>query len=362
MNVGSALLAGNDASPQLAVEALARALERTGQSQASGVLLFLTADFARQAQQTVTAVARAARCTEVAGGVAAGVFTDGGWVLDRPAVAAMAFTDGLAFGRRETPDGAAGTILSYAGSNFPPAWFTGNRRFGGSFSGPAGFAEPLAWQQSRTSGECNVHFASGRVEVGLSRGWRFLGTAHSIELASAYALLRVEGRLALASLMSDVAESGDLAVRPPALTSLCAVLLNPGDPLPQAGELLADAHRPVPLVDCGSDDSLTLAERIQPRQSVAWAMRSPEAASTDMQRSIRRLAAIAPAPVAAMIFSCIGRGPYFYGGEDQDLDCLRERFPHLPLIGTYGTGQIAPDPAGGNRLLHNAVVTALISH
>jgi small ligand-binding sensory domain FIST len=64
------------------------------------------------------------------------------------------------------------------------------------------------------------------------------------------------------------------------------------------------------------------------------------------------------------MFSCIGRGPYFYGGEDRDLDIVRERFPGLPLLGTYGTGQIAPSASGNkhiNRQLQNAVVTALIS-
>ena len=77
---------------------------------------------------------------------------------------------------------------------------------------------------------------------------------------------------------------------------------------------------------------------------------------------VGRLAAVAASPVAGVVFSCIGRGPYFHGGEDRELDCLRQRFPGLPLLGVYGTGQIAPCPAGGNLSLHNAVVTALISN
>jgi small ligand-binding sensory domain FIST len=60
------------------------------------------------------------------------------------------------------------------------------------------------------------------------------------------------------------------------------------------------------------------------------------------------------------MFSCIGRGPYFYGGDDRDLMRLRQRFPGLPVLGTYSTGQIAPSRRG-NRLLQNSVVTALIS-
>lgn len=40
--------------------------------------------------------------------------------------------------------------------------------------------------------------------------------------------------------------------------------------------------------------------------------------------------------------------------------CLRQQFPSLPLIGTYGTGQIVATAAGGGRLLRNAVVTILL--
>jgi len=59
------------------------------------------------------------------------------------------------------------------------------------------------------------------------------------------------------------------------------------------------------------------------------------------------------------MFSCIGRGPYFYGGEDRDLQALTSRFPGLPVLGLYGSNQIAP--LNGGRLLHNGVVTALFS-
>jgi small ligand-binding sensory domain FIST len=83
-----------------------------------------------------------------------------------------------------------------------------------------------------------------------------------------------------------------------------------------------------------------------------------------MRQTLVRLADKVADPACALMFSCIGRGPYFYGGEDRDLDVLCERFPDLPVLGTYGTGQIAPTTSGmhcGNRQLQNAVVTALVS-
>ena len=63
-------------------------------------------------------------------------------------------------------------------------------------------------------------------------------------------------------------------------------------------------------------------------------------------------------PNFAVMFSCLGRGPLFYGNEDRDLLAFREQFPDLPLIGAYGSGQIAPVD-GENRLFQNAVITLL---
>ncbi|MGV0951628.1 MAG: FIST C-terminal domain-containing protein, partial [Azonexus sp.] len=63
-------------------------------------------------------------------------------------------------------------------------------------------------------------------------------------------------------------------------------------------------------------------------------------------------------PDFALMFSCLGRGPLFYGNDDRDLLAFREQFPGVPLIGAYGSGQIAP--AGGkNQLFRNTVVTLL---
>jgi small ligand-binding sensory domain FIST len=58
------------------------------------------------------------------------------------------------------------------------------------------------------------------------------------------------------------------------------------------------------------------------------------------------------------MFSCLGRGPLFYGDEDRDLAIFRERLPGVPLAGAYGTGQIAA-AAGSNRLFQNSVITVL---
>lgn len=363
MNIATALFAGNDPLPGLAEHALAQALEKAGERQANGVLLFLTPEFSRHAQQTVIAVARAASCTQLFGGLAAGVFTDSGWVLDRPAAAVLVLAGDLSLGPPDLDVLTGEPLLAYGDGSFPGAWaVSGRQRFGGSFAGHAGRNEPVAWQQGRLAAHCSVQVLGAHVDVDVSPGWRLLGAAHAVDDSRAYELLGIGGHAARDSLLRTLRAAGH-GERQPAMTSLCAVLVTDtgGSATQERSSLVAGTHRSIAIIDISDNGSVTLAERVAPGQRLAWAIRLPQAAVDDMRQSVSRLAAVAVDPLAAVVFSCIGRGPYFHDGEDRDVDCLRERFPQLPLIGVYGTGQIAPGLAGGNRLLQNAVVTALLS-
>ena len=61
---------------------------------------------------------------------------------------------------------------------------------------------------------------------------------------------------------------------------------------------------------------------------------------------------------SVLLFSCISRGTYFYGGMGRDLELLRKQFPQMPLIGFYGNGEIAP-MNGVNELLQYSAVLGL---
>lgn len=367
MSVATALAVGNEAEPLLAEEAFRRALARTGNSQANGVLLFLSADFSRHAQRALTAVARAARCMPVAGGVAAGVFTERSWALDRPAAAAMVFAGGLALGPPDAGERVApGAILSYAGGTPPAEWGAPPSRFGGSFAGRDGRVDPLAWQQARLAAHCSVRLLGVKVDSDASRGWQLLGEPCPVGECRAYDVLTVAGHPALDHLRHALPVTHrDLETRH--LAAVCAVVFDDrgtcGTARPDVWRtaFAAGAGRSIAVIAANADRSLTLAERLSPGQKLVWALRSPQAAADDMRRCVDRLAVAAPMPMGAVVFSCIGRGPYFYDGEDRDVAILQNRFPGLPLIGVYGTGQIAAAPAGGNRSLQNAVVTALLS-
>jgi small ligand-binding sensory domain FIST len=97
---------------------------------------------------------------------------------------------------------------------------------------------------------------------------------------------------------------------------------------------------------------------LAPGESVAWAIRQPLAAEQDMRTALAAVVDPERPAEFALMFSCLGRGPLFYGDDDRDLLVFREHCPGVPMLGAYGAGQIAPSE-GGNRLFRNSVVTLL---
>lgn len=362
MPLATALVSANDPHPQLAEEAVHQALARAGLAQATGVLLFLTPEFSRHAQPAVTAAARAAQCLQVAGGIAAGVLTESGGTLDRPAAAVMVFGGdfGFACGPAETGNGPR---FSYAAESFPAEWQDAPTRFGGAFAGSTAHPLPTVWQTSRlvAPARCEAQFVGLDVALALSTGLQLLGEAQPIDRCSGNELEALGGQTAgshLAGLLPASLRGADPSSQMP-LPLLTAVV---SDAPVSAADLAGGNHAPVSLIAVNADQSITLSERVRPGQYLAWAIRQPATAEADMRQAVGRLAAEASRPAGALMCSCIGRGPYFYGNEDRDLAVLRDRFPGLPVLGTYGTGQIAPLADGqANRPRFNAVVTALLS-
>jgi small ligand-binding sensory domain FIST len=362
MTLATALITANEAHPQLVEDAVQQALAKAGLTQANSVLLFLTPEFSRQAQAAVTAAARVAQCTQVAGGIASGVLTESGWALDRPAAAVMVLGGDLTLG---FPADEHCPVLSYAGGVFPAAWADASPRFGGTFSGSfagsSAHTHPAVWSQSRLSEQqrLSVKFNQAQLAIGVSSGLQWLGKPLPIESSTGYDLEKVAGQSAEQSLRDALPEALRTQPHLP-LHLFSAVIMLAGNSEIDAADL---GIRATSIIAINADHSLTLTERVQPGEFLAWTIRRPDSAADDMRQCIDRLALDLPVPDAALMFSCIGRGPYFYGGEDRDLDVLRHRFPGLPILGTYGTGQIAPaNPRSGetNRQLENTVVTALI--
>jgi hypothetical protein len=328
MRAGSAVASGNLPPAGLAEQAVRAALERAGLERAARALLFLTRDCARQAPAAVRAAAGAAGTLDVAGCSAWGVLGDDGPVFDGPAAAALVV------------DAAPTT-----GSGGPRLFFSGHGVLPGDSTADVGLVDEdaVVWAYGRCAGEAAVKVALDGIAARSVRstGLRRLAPPATVEAAELLDLRRLGGQTALAHLRRHL--PGELRADPP-LHRIVAV---------------TDDDAPaLPILAAGADGTLTLAEALHPGQRVTWALRSPLGAEQDMRGALAAAVDREKPPVFALFFSCLGRGPLFYGGEDRDLAVFREAFPGIPVAGAYGSGQIAPG-TGGSRLFRNSVVTLL---
>ena len=342
MKVASALVAGNRPEPELAREAVRTALAAAGLERADNVILFLSRDFSRHPQPAVLAAARAAGCLSVCGSTASGLFTERGWQLDQPAAAALVFSsEAHQAVSNDSPQ------LSFSGhGRLPFEWQDGGPRVGLLDSDAA------VWSHGRTADNGCAEFRLPGLSARLARssGLRLLGEPLPIEQCAGYELRRVGGHSALDSLRRALPAE-----------------LREHLPLHQIA-VLRQADAPgIALLSANADGSLTLADTLNDGDKISWAIRQPLAAEQEMRDAllVARMETTAGAtvnpkkqPNFALMFSCIGRGPLFYGNDDRDLVAFRDTFPGTPLLGAYGTGQIAP-LAGQNRLFHNTALTLL---
>jgi hypothetical protein len=332
MKAGSALVSGQRPEAELAHEAVQAALAAAGLARADNVILFLTHDFNRNPQPAVLAAARAAGCLAVSGGTASGLFTERGWRLDQPAAAALVYAAPTSELSAESP------LLSFSGhGRLPFEWQDGPARVGLLDTDAA------VWSHGRTAdnGCAEFHLPGVNARLVRSSGLRLLGEAQPVEQCAGYELRRLGGHSAVDSLHRAL--PADLRERPP--LHLIAALRQADTP-------------GIAILSANADGSLTLAEPLNDGDTIIWAIRQPLAAEQEMREVLTATVNPEKQPNFALMFSCIGRGPLFYGNDDRDLVAFRDTFPDTPLLGAYGTGQIAP-LAGHNRLFHNTALTLM---
>ena len=352
--VATGFASGERASAELAARAVEQALSRARQPLAGSVLLFLTSHFGRNTQLAISAASRAAHCLQVAGCTAAGVFTESEWSLDAPAAAALVLTGttGLV---NPAADQAILTLATTATQRLPLAGTSD--RFGLCSADGDGDVPARVWQHGRLAdhGHCELAFANARTATRVSRGLRILSPILTVTGTDGYDLFAVNERPALATLLDHLPPSAQPDARPPFSHLFAALTDASGD---ASDALRNDRCRLVPILGASPDEqSLTLAMPLTPGDRLFWVLRQPAAADQDSTIAVAELASEIPEPDFAVVFSCIGRGPYFFGTADRDIDCLLERYPALPVIGAYGAGEIAPVAGHAALLSYSAVLT-----
>ncbi|MGB0127517.1 MAG: FIST C-terminal domain-containing protein [Rhodocyclaceae bacterium] len=354
----TALASADKPSPEVVADTVEEAMARAGVSIAQSVLLFLSADFVRIAPQAVHAASRAAQCLQVAGCTAHGVFTETDWVMDRPAVGVMVFGDGISLGG-DRKDNAPRLSLALP-RTVAKAWLDDPIPHCGLIStGIVGQDEGRIWGNGKVLAEqrFDASFHGVRGACGVSTGFRALGSAMEITAADGYELQRLDGAPALATLLRELPL--ELREEPRLPHHLLAAAVLSGD---EETAIEQGRFTPVPIIAANLEEqSVTLAAQLAPATRICWCVRQPLAAECHTRHALLDAEArLGTTPDFALMFSCIGRGPYFFGGRDRDLELIREGFPGLPIIGAYGSGQIAPLPPA-NHLIHNSAVIALFA-
>jgi len=355
MSIATGLSAGPDATVELVTLAVNEAMERAAFDHVNSVLLFLTADFAAAAQPALLAAAKAAECTQIVGCTAAGIFTENDWVLDSPAAAAMVFGDGIRLEtvREATPDDL---ILSMAAPNcLDSAWLAmPGHRFGGISGDATGQGPYKVWSSGKLSekGRSETRLRGAQGVVGISPGVLPLCPPKHVTEMRDNDVQSLEGQSALASLELCLPPEVAHRSRIPLHLLMAGIAL--GDP---ATAIAEGRYRLVPIVSANDDGSVTLSLPLDQGQSLFWALRDPLAAERDMRQMLSLLdRRLGKEPDFALVFPCMGRSPYFYGGVDRDLEALKKEYPDMPFIGFYGNGEIAPFQRENELFQYSTVV------
>jgi small ligand-binding sensory domain FIST len=96
--------------------------------------------------------------------------------------------------------------------------------------------------------------------------------------------------------------------------------------------------------------AVAVAERMRVGQQVQFHLRDSSTSRQELLSVLQSLARRHPAPLAGLLFACLGRGQGLYGEADGDAGPCHSIFPEMPLAGVFCNGEIGP--IGGTTHLH----------
>lgn len=363
MKVATSIVLGNKALPELAAKAVLLAMEKADITIASSVLLFLTSEFASDPQPAIKAAAKVANCTQIIGCSATGIFTEDDWVLDAPAAAVMVFGDDVSLQIPSLNHGQQPLLTITAPNAVNSTWLNKdvpnktNIRFGGVSGDATGQGPFSVWQNAKgeVSGYVEVFFDGAKAATRASHGLQMLTQPQQIQQVNHYDLERLDNNAPLNSLKKAwrMHAKNDEAIP---LHLIMAVYANSAEEI-HAGEFYQTSI----ISYDESNSSITLAQPLEVGQFLSWGLRDQVAAEADLMLVSHELCLeLGSTPDFGLLFSCLGRGPYFYDGVDRDLKLLIKQFPNMPILGFYGNGEIA-SIGGINQLLPYSAVLSLFA-
>ncbi len=358
--IATGLARASLADPALAAHAVGQAMEQLSVSHASGVLLFLSSHFSRNAAAALLAACRQSQCLQVAGGCASGVFTEQDWIFDAPAAAAMVFSAPLQLMQAHSPE-PDDVLLSLRASQAAARGIgeVPGLRFGGVLGSGTVMTAGCVWQHGkiRSEGDCDVYLPGHRAATGISHGIRPLTHPLEITGCSAFELTGLGHEPALDSLARELPLEIRQLDRLPLHRILAAEIFGP-----VANAMEEGRYRLIPLVATDPQSgSVTLADPPSRGGRLFWAFRQTAAAEHSMRIALQRSGqSLGSRPDFAIMASSSARGAALYGDDDRDLKLLTLAWPGMPVIGFYGNGEFA-SMAGQTHLLEYACSFGLFS-
>lgn len=353
--IATGLSHGGSPQPEHAARAVRLALERAGLKRATGVVLFLTPEYAHNPEPALRAAARAAGTLQVLGGTGAGILTEQEWVLDSPGAAAMVFGDPVSL--RPVTKSADDVVISLC----TPTGITADwldepvRRLGAISTDFGGHGPFKVWANARLiedgCAEASIHGV--RAAIAASQGVRALTAPIEVAEVEQHDLKRLGHYPAFSVLVQSLPAPLREMERIPLHLFLGGVTF--GDPQ----TAIRDGRYRLNHILAANpkEQSITLAQKLAPGERLFLAMRDALTAERDWRRTLERAHhELGESPDFSLLFPCMGRGPTFFGNRDRDLDQLRARFPNLPVIGVYGNGEIGPLDGASHLYQYSAVL------
>lgn len=88
--------------------------------------------------------------------------------------------------------------------------------------------------------------------------------------------------------------------------------------------------------------SVAVGERMRVGQQVQFQLRDAAASRQEQTQLLKRQQQRQRAPLAALLFACLGRGEGLYGQPDGDVSACRQTFAQVPIAGAFCNGEIGP--------------------
>ena len=182
-----------------------------------------------------------------------------------------------------------------------------------------------------------------RVATGLTQGCVPIGPQHDITACDGNLISQLDGRSAIEVLEAEVAELGHA----PAMFAGLAV---PGS---DTGDYLVRALLGVDR----QSGIVAIAAEVAHGDRLLFCRRDAEAATADLARMTRGLAARLGAPArGALYFSCLARGPSLFGPGSAELAAIQAALGPLPMVGFFANGEICHD----RLYTHTGVLTLFL--